>query len=64
MGSLIVTKVKKGIEKKDDINYNIGHTHPGHDIGYRQRLLYFEHAQINDRKKQIIYVPEIRSFHK
>ncbi len=29
---------KRGIEKKDDINYNIGHAHPGHDVGSRQRL--------------------------
>ena len=37
---------KKGIEKKDDINYNIGHTHSGHDVGCRLRLYYFSHAQI------------------
>ena len=30
--------------------------------GFRQRLLYFEHAQINDRKKQIINIPGFRSF--
>ena len=37
MGSS-VTKVKKGIEKKEEINYNIYHTHSGHDVGYRLRL--------------------------
>ena len=34
----IIDKSKKGIEKKDGINYNICHTHPGHEVGYRLRL--------------------------
>ena len=46
--SFIVTKVKKGIKKKEEINYNICHTHPGHDVGYRLRLYYFSHAQIKN----------------
>ena len=37
---------KKDIEKKEEINYNICHTHPGHDVGCRLRLYYFSHAQI------------------
>ncbi len=37
---------KKGIEKKDDINYNICHTHPGHEVGFRLRLYYFSQVQI------------------
>ena len=44
--SFIVTKAKKGIEKKEEINYNICHTHPGHDVGCRLWLYYVDHAQI------------------
>ncbi|HDZ01343.1 MAG TPA: hypothetical protein ENH52_07765 [Nitrospirae bacterium] len=34
----IVTKVKTDMEKKEEINYNICHTHPGHDVGCRLRF--------------------------
>ena len=43
---------KKGIEKKENINYNIGHTHPGHDVGSRQRISQVDHAQINKEQRK------------
>jgi len=48
--SLFLTKLKRHIEK-EDINYNIGHAHSGHDVGSRQQLSYFDHAQIKKKKK-------------
>ncbi len=42
---------KKGMEKKEAINYNICYTHSGHDVGCRLRLHYFSHAQIKKRKE-------------
>ncbi len=33
-------------DKREEIKYNIGHTDSGHDVGCRQRLMYFKHAQI------------------
>ena len=38
-------------DKKEEINYYIGHTHSGHEVGCRQRLLNFTHAQIKDHKE-------------
>ena len=33
-------------DKKEILNYNIGHTDLGHEVGSRQRLTYIKHAQI------------------
>ena len=33
-------------DKKELLNYTIGHTDSGHEVGSRRRLAYIKHAQI------------------